>query len=218
MAMAIKLPLYMQAWTLKNSINFLGKPVVFLFGLSPALRLIWYGFYGGLTANPIEFITRFTGVWAIVFLCLTLAITPLRITTGWNNLLQYRRMLGLFCFFYALLHFLIWALIDQQLDLNAILDDFYKRTFITLGLAAFICLIPLAMTSTKSMQRKLGRKWSRLHELIYPIAILVVLHYYIHKAAKNNFGEVRIYIAILGALLAWRLTRWMLKKVLIKSN
>jgi sulfoxide reductase heme-binding subunit YedZ len=202
----------MPAWTLKNSINNFGKPIVFFLALTPFLRLIWYGFHDGLTVNPIEFITRFTGTWAIVMLCITLAITPVRMTFGWNQLLKYRRMLGLFCFFYTLLHFLTWSIIDQQLDLQAIYQDFFKRTFITLGLVAFIGLIPLAITSTKGMQKRLGRNWSKLHELIYPIAIFVVLHYYLHKAGKNNFGEVRIYIAILGALLTWRLTRWLLKK------
>ncbi len=217
MVTAIKLPLYMPAWTLKNSIKNFGKPTVFFLALTPFLRLIWYGFHDGLTANPIEFITRFTGTWAIVMLCITLAITPVRITFGWNQLLKYRRMLGLFCFFYALLHFLTWSVIDQQLDLQAIYQDFFKRTFITLGLIAFIGLIPLAITSTNGMQKRLGRNWAKLHELIYPIAIFVVLHYYLHKAGKNNFGEVRIYIAILGALLTWRLTRWLLKKYKLQS-
>ena len=217
MVMAIKLPPYMPAWTLKNSIEHLGKPIVFFLALTPFLRLIWYGLHDALTANPIEFITRFTGTWAIVMLCITLSITPLRITFGWNQLLKYRRMLGLFCFFYAVLHFLTWSVIDQQLDLQAIYQDFFKRTFITLGLIAFIGLIPLALTSTKGMQKRLGRNWAKLHQLIYPIAIFVVLHYYLHKAGKNNFGEVRIYIAILGALLIWRLCRWLLKKYWIKT-
>ena len=217
MVTAIRLPLYMTAWTLKNSIKDFGKPIVFFLALTPFIRLIWYGFHDGLTANPIEFITRFTGTWAIAMLCITLAVTPLRITFGWNWLLKYRRMLGLFCFFYSLLHFLTWSVIDQQLDLQAIYQDFFKRTFITLGLIAFVGLIPLALTSTKEMQKRLGRNWSKLHELIYPIAIFVVLHYYIHKAGKNNFGEVRIYIAILGALLTWRLTRWLLKKYRLKT-
>jgi len=207
----------MPAWTLKNSINNFGKPIVFFLALTPFLRLIWFGFHDGLTVNPIEFITRFTGTWAIVMLCITLAITPVRMTFGWNQLLKYRRMLGLFCFFYTLLHFLTWSIIDQQLDLQAIYQDFFKRTFITLGLVAFIGLIPLAITSTKGMQKRLGRNWSKLHELIYPIAIFVVLHYYLHKAGKNNFGEVRIYIAILGALLTWRLTRWLLKKYKLQT-
>jgi sulfoxide reductase heme-binding subunit YedZ len=207
----------MPVWTSKNSIKSFGKTIVFFLALSPFLRLIWFGFHGELTANPIEFITRFTGTWAIVMLCITLSITPLRITLGWNMLLQYRRMLGLFCFFYALLHFLTWSVIDQQLELQAIYQDFLKRTFITLGLVAFIGLIPLALTSTKGMQKRLGRRWARLHQLIYPISIFVVLHYYLHKAGKNNFGEVRIYIAILGALLAWRLSRWLLKKYCLKT-
>ena len=106
--MAIKSPLYMQEWTLKNIIDRFGKPFVFLLSISPLIRLIWFGVNNQLSANPIEFITRFTGTWAIVFLCLTLTITPLRVTTGWNVLIKYRRMLGLFCFFYACLHFSTW--------------------------------------------------------------------------------------------------------------
>ena len=213
MVMAIKSPRSMPAWTLPSFIKNNGKAIVFLLALSPFIRLIWYGFHGNLGANPIEFITRFTGTWGIVMLCCTLAVTPLRVITGWNILQQYRRMLGLFCFFYATLHFLTWAVIDNQLDMGAIYQDFYKRTFITLGLAAFICLIPLAITSTKSMQKRLGRNWSKLHELIYIIAILVPLHYYVHKIAKNNFGDVLIYVFILGALLAWRLRRWIMRKM-----
>ena len=213
MVMAIKSPRSMPAWTLPSFIKNNGKAIVFLLALSPFIRLIWYGFHGNLGANPIEFITRFTGTWGIVMLCCTLAITPLRVITGWNILQQYRRMLGLFCFFSATLHFLTWAVIDNQLDMGAIYQDFYKRTFITLGLAAFICLFPLAITSTKSMQKRLGRNWSKLHELIYIIAILVPLHYYVHKIAKNNFGDVLIYVFILGALLAWRLRRWIMRKM-----
>ncbi len=217
MVMAIKSPLSMPAWTLPSFIKSNGKAIVFLLALSPFIRLIWYGYHGDLGANPIEFITRFTGTWGIVMLCLTLSITPLRVTTGWNILQQYRRMLGLFCFFYATLHFFTWAVIDNHLDLDAIYHDFYKRTFITLGLAAFICLIPLAMTSTKKIQKKLGRRWATLHQLIYVIAILVPLHYYLHKAGKNNFGEVRIYIIILAILLAWRLKRWIQRR-LVKTS
>lgn len=212
MVMAIKSPPYMPAWILRNSINSWGKPTVFLLAISPLVRLVEMGFNDRLSANPIEFITHFTGIWAIVFFCLSLTVSPLRQATGWNFLLQYRRMLGLFCFFYVSLHVLTWAVIDQQLELEAIYQDFFKRTYITLGLLAFVCLMPLAITSTKAMQKRLGRNWARLHELIYPIAIFILLHYYLHKAAKNNFSEARIYIAILLALLAWRLVRWLHKR------
>lgn len=202
----------MQAWTLKSFINRWGKTLVFLLCLIPLIRLIWFGFNDQLTANPIEFITRFTGTWGIVFLCITLSITPLRLTFKWNQLLKYRRMLGLFCFFYALLHFITWAVIDNQLDLVSIADDFVNRTFITLGLGAFVLLIPLAITSTHSMQKRLGRNWAKLHQLIYLIAILVPLHYWVHKAGKRNFGTASIYIAILGGLLVWRITHFAIKR------
>jgi len=212
MAMVTKSPPYMLAWTSKSFISPPAKSLIFLAALSPAIRLVWYGFDDGLGANPIEFITHFTGTWGIVFLCLTLAITPFRVSTGWNWLISYRRMLGLFCFFYALLHFLTWSVLDKNLDLDEIYADFFKRTFITFGLLAFLCLIPLAMTSTKKMQKKLGRNWSVLHRLIYAIGVFVVLHYFIHKAAKNNFGTVTIYIIIIGSLLLWRLRRWYIKR------
>jgi methionine sulfoxide reductase heme-binding subunit len=215
MAMAIKSPPYMQAWTLKSFFNHNGKAFVFVLASIPFLRLVWAGFAGDMGANPIEFITHSTGSWGLIFLCITLSVTPIRITTGWNWLLKYRRMLGLFCFFYAVLHFITWSVIDNGLDLSSIYQDFYKRTFITLGLFAFIGLIPLAITSTKGMQKRLGRNWSKLHELIYPIAILVCLHYYVHKAAKHNFGSVKIYLVLIGALLTWRLTRWLQKKYAI---
>ena len=207
----------MPAWTFVKTFKTWVKPLVFLLCSIPICRLVWLGFNHELTANPIEFITRSTGTWGLVMLCITLSVTPVRQLTQWNWLLPLRRMFGLFCFFYALLHFLIWSVIDNGLDLNAIYQDFYKRTFITLGLAAFILLIPLAATSTKKMQRRLGRNWAKLHQLVYLIAILVPLHYWVHKAGKNNFGTVKIYIAILAALLGWRLFKWIQRKSQIEA-
>jgi sulfoxide reductase heme-binding subunit YedZ len=125
--------------------------------------------------------------------------------TNWSHLISYRRLLGLTCFGYALLHFLTWLVIDHQFDVEAILKDFFKRTYITVGLLAFLLLIPLAITSNHSMQKRLGRKWKKLHQMIYPIAILVPLHYWLHKAAKNNLFTVKIYIGIIAVLLTYRL-------------
>lgn len=202
----------MQVWTLKNIFKKYGAFVIYLFCIFPFVRLIWLGFTDSLTANPIEFITRFTGTWAIVFLCATLAITPIRKIANFNYLVLYRRPLGLACFAYALLHFLTWLVLDHQLDFSEIIPDFYKRTYITVGLTAFLLLIPLAATSTHHMQRILGRKWQKIHQLIYLIAILAPLHYWLHKAAKNNLFTVKIYVGIIAVLLGYRLLNWLKRK------
>lgn len=202
----------MQVWTLKDIFKKYGAYVIYLFCIFPFVRLIWLGYNDSLTANPIEFITRFTGTWAIVFLCATLAITPIRKIANFNYLVLYRRPLGLACFAYALLHFLTWLVLDHQLDFSEIIPDFYKRTYITVGLAAFLLLIPLAATSTHRIQRILGRKWQKLHQLIYLIAILAPLHYWLHKAAKNNLFTVKIYVGIIAVLLSYRLYNWLKRK------
>ncbi len=202
----------MQVWTLKSTIKEYGRYAIYLFCAFPFLRLLGLGFTNSLTANPIEFITRYTGTWAIVFLCCTLAVTPIRKLSNMNYLVLYRRPLGLTCFAYSLLHFLTWLVLDHQLEFSEIIPDFYKRTYITVGLAAFLLLIPLASTSTHRMQRLLGRKWQKLHQLIYLIAILAPLHYWLHKAAKNNLFTVKIYVGIIGTLLGYRFISWLIKK------
>jgi sulfoxide reductase heme-binding subunit YedZ len=154
------------------------KWMVFGLSLLPLLRLIALGAQDRLTANPIEFITRATGDWTLYFLCLTLAVTPLRRFTGVNDLIRFRRMLGLFTFFYASLHFLAFIWFDHFFDVPEMMRDVLKRPFIAMGFSAFVLLVPLAMTSHDFMLRKLGRRWSMLHRLIYPIAILAMLHFY----------------------------------------
>ena len=181
------------------------KSASFLISLLPLVRLLWLGFYDDLGANPIEFITRSTGTWALVFLCVTLAITPLRLITGWSALIKLRRMLGLFCFFYACLHFLIWFWLDQNLDLQAMWADVLKRPFITMGFTTFVLLIPLALTSNRFAVRALGRRWSLLHKLVYVIACTAIIHYWWHKAGKNDLQTVSIYGAIILLLLLCRL-------------
>lgn len=178
---------------------------LFLLCLLPLARLLALGASGGLGANPIEFITRSTGTWTLVGLLLTLAVTPLRRLTGWSRLVRYRRMLGLFAFFYASLHFVTYLWLDQFFDPAAIVRDIVKRPFITVGFAAFVLLIPLAATSTKAMMRRLGRNWQRLHRLVYPIALLGVLHYL--WLVKKDLTEPLIYGAVLAVLLAARLPR-----------
>ena len=184
--------------------------------LLPLDRLIWLGFTDGLGANPIEFITRSTGTWALVFLCLTLAMSPLRLITHSIAWIRYRRMLGLFSFFYACIHFGIWLWLDQNFDLIEMLKDVVKRPFITMGFISFVLLIPLALTSTHWAQQKLGRRWMQLHRIVYLIAATVVLHYWWHKAGKNDFDTVTIYAIILLLLLSCRIP--FIRKLLSKRS
>ncbi len=181
------------------------KSTVFLFSLVPLLRLFWLGYTDDLGANPIEFMTRSTGTWALVFLCLTLAMTPLRLFTGMTVWIKLRRMLGLFCFFYACLHFSIWFYLDQGLDLQAMLHDVLKRPFITMGFLTLVLLLPLALTSNQWSVRALGKRWTLLHRLVYLIAATAIIHYWWHKAGKNDLQTVSIYAGVIGLLLICRL-------------
>ncbi len=183
----------------------LRNPKVWIFGicLLPLLRLIALGASGGLGANPIEFITRSTGTWTLVGLMLTLSVTPLRRLSGRAELIRYRRMLGLFTFFYASLHFVTYIWLDQFFDPAAIAKDIIKRPFITIGFAAFVLLIPLAATSTHAMMRRLGRHWQQLHRLVYLVAMLGVIHYL--WLVKKDLTQPLIYGAVLVLLLAVRL-------------
>jgi sulfoxide reductase heme-binding subunit YedZ len=159
-----------------------------------------------LGANPIEFITRSTGTWALVFLCVTLAMTPLRLITGWPVWIKLRRMLGLFCFFYACIHFSIWFWLDQDLNLQSMWADVIKRPFITMGFLTLVLLSPLALTSNQWAVRQLGRRWALLHKLIYLIAGTAIVHYWWHKAGKNDLETVFIYGAVIFFLLACRIS------------
>ena len=181
------------------------KALIFLLALLPLGRLIWLGYTDDLGANPIELITRSTGTWALVFLCITLAMTPLRLVTNATSWIRYRRMLGLFSFFYACIHFGIWLWLDQNFDLVEMWKDVVKRPFITMGFISFVLLIPLAFTSTRWAQRKLGRRWMQLHRVVYLIACTVILHYWWHKAGKNDLDTVSIYAVILLLLLCCRI-------------
>jgi methionine sulfoxide reductase heme-binding subunit len=185
------------------------RSVLFALALIPLARLVYLGFTGGLGANPVEFVSRSLGTWTLVMLCVTLSVTPLRWATQWAWLARLRRMAGLFCFFYAFLHLLAYAVLDHWFDLAAILTDIVKRPFIAAGFAAFVLLVPLAATSTHAMVKRLGgRKWQRLHRLVYLIAPIAILHFWWHKAGKNDFAEPTIYALIIGALLGVRLARW----------
>ncbi|WP_323012721.1 protein-methionine-sulfoxide reductase heme-binding subunit MsrQ [Castellaniella sp.] len=182
---------------------------IHLFGLFPLVRWVVLGYVGSLSANPQEFLTRSSGIWALVFLWVTLAVTPVRRLTGWNGLLRQRRKLGLYAFFYTMLHVIAWALWDRGAVLAAMWTDIWQRDFIGIGTLATLCLVPLAVTSTHRWMRRLGRWWTRLHWLIYPAAIFSILHFIWMRAGKNDFFEPQVYavvlVVMLGIRLAWRL-------------
>ena len=188
------------------------KPAVFLAALTPALWLAFRTYSGRLSANPIEDLTLTTGIWALRLLVITLAITPLRRLTGWNRVIQYRRMLGLFAFFYAFLHLGVW-LADRWLDplfgLKLLVDDIAKRPFITMGMVAFALMVPLAVTSTKGWIRRLGRRWTALHRLIYLSAIAAVFHYLwkVKVMSGSPVYYALIVAALLGFRIVWKLVR-----------
>jgi sulfoxide reductase heme-binding subunit YedZ len=191
----------------------LTKTLVWLLCLLPLARVTWRGWnsYRGaepdLTANPIEFITLSTGTWTLVFLLTTMAITPLRRITGQPWLIKFRRLIGLFAFFYACLHFTTYIWLDKFFDFGGMIEDIAKRKYITMGFLAFTLLIPLAVTSTAGWIRRLGgRKWNRLHSLIYISAIAAVIHFW--WKVKADIREPAIYAAVLAALLVYRLAVW----------
>jgi methionine sulfoxide reductase heme-binding subunit len=180
------------------------KAAVFVLALLPFARMVWLTVTGQLV-EPLEFITRGTGDWVLYFLCITLAVTPLRRLFNLNWLLKLRRMLGLFAFFYAFLHFMTFLWFDHFFDVEAMLKDVLKRPFITVGFTAFVLLIPMAVTSTNGMIRRLGgKRWQWLHRLIYLIAPLGILHFWWMKAAKHNFQQPIIFGIIVAVLLAMR--------------
>jgi methionine sulfoxide reductase heme-binding subunit len=181
------------------------KIAIFILSLVPFLRLFVLGFQDRLGVNPIEFITHSTGFWTLTFLCITLAITPLRRLTGWQQLIRLRRMLGLFAFFYACAHLVTYVWFDQWFSLEEIVKDIWKRPFITVGFAAFLLLVPLAVTSTNRMMRRLGRRWSQLHRLVYAIAIFGVVHFWWLKEDKNDLSEPWLFAGIVAVLLLFRL-------------
>jgi len=178
------------------------KPIVFIICLVPLALLVWAGFHDSLGANPIEKITHRTGDWSLRFLLITLSITPLRKLFGWKQLIRLRRMLGLFAFFYVCLHFVTYLVFDHFFDFQEIVKDIVKRPYITVGFTGFVLLIPLAITSTNKMMKRLGKRWQRLHQLIYVIAVCGVLHYL--WLVKADVLKPNIYAAILILLLSIR--------------
>lgn len=193
----------MNDYLLKHIIKF--KALVFILCLLPLAVLVFKGFNQDLGANPVEFITRFTGKYALIFLCITLAVTPVRQILKLNSLIRFRRLLGLFVFFYALMHFTIWFWLDHNFDFSEMFKDVVKRPFITVGFIAFILLIALAATSFNKAMKSLGKNWQKLHYAIYPIAVLAIFHYYWIKSSKNNLSDVYLYGSIVLVLLSFRL-------------
>jgi sulfoxide reductase heme-binding subunit YedZ len=192
-----------------QKIRFIWKPIVFLVCLLPLLLLIGdaYGVTGSLGANQIEAILDRFGNWALRFIMIVLAVTPLRRLTDWNWLSRFRRMLGLFTFFYAFMHFLTWLVLDQELRLSDILEDLTERPFITLGFMAVVLLTALAMTSFMAIRRRMGKRWQLLHNMAYVVGILGVWHYW--WQVKKDITEPLIYAGILCVLLTARITwRW----------
>jgi methionine sulfoxide reductase heme-binding subunit len=185
----------------------LSKPILFVLCLLPFLALAYAAVFdqGRLGANPAEYIIRSTGDWVLRFLCITLAITPLRVITATPQLARLRRMLGLYVFFYVVLHLLSYSLFDKEFDIPEIAKDIAKRPFILVGFAGFVLLAPLALTSFNKAIKWMGAKrWQTLHKLVYVIAGLGILHFFWMRAGKNNFAEVFVYAGILAVLLGWR--------------
>ena len=196
------------------------KGLAFTLCLIPLALLVVeaFGLFGqSLGTNPIEELIHRCGWWGLTFLLITLAITPLRKMTRLNWLIRFRRMLGLFAFFYILMHFLVYAGLDQGFGLGYIIEDIIERPYITIGMTALILLIPLAVTSTKGMMRRLGRRWQQLHRLVYPIAILGVWHFY--WQVKKDITEPVIFASILAFLLCYRLYgRWRRKRLVSQTK
>lgn len=181
------------------------KPALFAASILPFMLVVGdiFGVTGALGANPIEDIQDRFGNWGLRFILITLAVTPLRRVSGWNWLIRFRRMLGLFAFFYVLMHFLTWLILDQGMRLDAIVEDIAIRPFITIGFVALLILLALAATSTAAMRRRMGRNWQTLHNGVYLAAILGVWHYW--WQVKLDTSEPAIYAAILAALLLYRI-------------
>jgi methionine sulfoxide reductase heme-binding subunit len=189
------------------------KVVLFTVGLLPFFWLVYGIVTNNLGANPAEYLVRSTGDWTLRCLCIVLAVTPLRVMTSTPQLARFRRMLGLFVYFYVVLHLLSYSWFDMQFDLGDIVQDIIKRPFILVGFSAFVLLTPLAATSFNRAIKALGAKrWQLLHKLVYAVAGLAILHFFWMRSGKNNFTEVFVYAAILGSLLGWRAMQYVKKR------
>jgi len=195
------------------------KPVLFVAALLPFAWLLYGAIANQLGANPAEYLIRATGDWTLRFLCLTLTVTPLRTIAGLPALARFRRMLGLFTYFYAVLHLTGYAWFDMGLDFEDIAKDIAKRPFILVGFSAFVLLTPLAATSFNGAIKALGAaRWQTLHKAVYAVAGLAILHFFWMRAGKNNFAEVAVYAAILAVLLGWRVKEFLRKRRIAPSR
>lgn len=195
-------------------VRWVAKPLVFAIAAMPALWLTWAAAFDldALGANPIEYVIRFCGDWAMRFLWITLCVSPANALFHAPAVMRFRRMMGLFAFFYAALHLAAYVGIDQAFDFGAVWEDIVKRTYITVGMGAFLALVPLAITSTKGWIRRLGgARWNRLHKLVYPASILVAFHYYM--MVKADVREPLVYAAILAILLGYRVVMRTWKRI-----
>jgi methionine sulfoxide reductase heme-binding subunit len=191
----------------------LAKPLVFAAALLPFAWLLYGAMTDNLGANPQEHLIRSLGDWTLRFLCVTLAVTPLRMITGTPALARFRRMFGLFTYFYVVMHLIAYSVFDKELVWADIAKDIAKRPFILVGFTAFVLLTPLALTSFNRAVKALGAKrWQALHKTVYAIACLAILHFFWMRAGKNNFAEVAVYAAVLATLLGWRVAQWLKTK------
>lgn len=194
------------------------KPVAFVLCLLPFVWLVTAAVFDWLGANPAEALERSSGDWTLRMLCVVLAITPLRTITGLPSLAKFRRMAGLFVYFYALLHLLAYSWFDMGFELADIAKDIIKRPFILVGFTAIVLLTPLALTSFNRAIKALGgKRWQMLHRLVYAVAVLAVVHFFWMRAGKHNFAEVAVYAVILGSLLGWRMAQAAKKRALQPS-
>lgn len=184
------------------------KPLIWLLCLAPLAWLVYRAVFGGLSPNPIDDITDETGQWALRLLLVSLAVTPLRRLTGWNGVIQWRRLLGLFAFFYVCLHLATYVVLDQFFDPRAILADITKRRYITVGVAGFLLLLPLAITSTTGWIRRLGRRWQTLHRIVYVAAVCGVVHL-LWIVKGDDLREPAMYGGVLAVLMAVRAYYWL---------
>jgi len=195
------------------------KPALWLLCLMPFAWLVWGAVNNALGANPAEYLIRATGDWTLRLLCVTLAVTPMRVMLGLPELAKFRRMLGLFTYFYVVLHALSYSGFDMGFEWDDVLADIAKRPFILVGFSAFVLLTPLALTSFNRAIRWLGaQRWQWLHRLVYVVAVLAVLHFFWMLAGKHNFAEVLVYASVLFVLLAWRVLRFSLWRRFFSST
>lgn len=192
------------------------KKLLFVLALIPLARLFWLGFNDNLTANPIEFIERSTGTWALIILLITLSMTPIRLITGIAWQIQLRRMMGLFMFFYACLHFMTYVWLDHWFDWSEITKHIIKHPYVLVGFSAFVLALPLAMTSTNGMMRRLGALWKQLHYMAYVVAILGVLHFW--WLVKKDIREPLVYVVILLLLLGIRAYYKLKRQISLREN